>query len=51
MSVNVASDLLNFGAELDDAIDQLHGLLALVAGRGVNATRAVLQSQPAGSRK
>jgi hypothetical protein len=24
--VNVASDLLNFGAELDDAIDQLHGL-------------------------
>ena len=26
MSVNIASDLLNFGAELDDAIDQLHGL-------------------------
>jgi hypothetical protein len=26
MSVNIMSDLFNFGAELDDAINQLHGL-------------------------
>ena len=38
MGVNVATDLLNFSAELNDSVDQLHEFCGLSEQKG-NATR------------
>ena len=48
VGVKIAADLLDFGTELDDAIDQLHEFFrgTLRRMRSINFTRVLLESPP-----